>query len=608
MEYRTFDGSNNDLANPTYNAAGSDMTRIGTKQIGPDGGIVEGPNPRLISNVVVAGDGDLPNTQGLSGMMYAWGQFVVHDIEQNKDDGQNHIDITVPKGDPQFAPGSSILLTRAVTDPNNGNAVNSITSWLDGSTVYGSSEEQAASLRNAAGYLNTASGPDGSDLPIVDGKVVAGDSRAAENPSLTALHTLFVREHNYQVDQLKQQHPDWTGDQLYQQARAIVIGEIEHITYSEFLPHLLGPNAIAPYHGYDPSVDPRITAEFAAGAMRFGDSIIATDNKKLDERGNVLASDDLKTQFFQPPQAFNENGGAGAILRHLASDPSRKMDVHIAETLRSFLVNPPDGQDLAAINIQRDRDLGLGTLNQTREALGLQAYTDFNQITSDPTVAANLKAVYGDVDKIDLWMGGVAEDHAPGSFVGETFSTIITQQFENLRDGDCLWYQNQGLDQTTLDQINHTKLSDVILRNTDTKTIQSDAFQSVDRHNQTMASNDPNGPQLVVGTDAPNAHLMGGPNDDTIVAGLGPDQLLTGNGGHDTFVFHGDGHTASITDFDAGLDKLAFDMSPQDFKVTGADGHAVIQVSHNVVNLLNMTPDQVTPDMVVFHPSDTAMV
>ena len=66
--------------------------------------------------------------------------------------------------------------------------------------------------------------------------------RAAENPGLTALQTLFVREHNYQVDQLALQHPDWTGDHLYQEARAIVGAEIAHITYDEFLPKLLGPN------------------------------------------------------------------------------------------------------------------------------------------------------------------------------------------------------------------------------------------------------------------------------------------------------------------------------------------------------------------------------
>src|SRR5262252_1375826 len=54
----------------------------------------------------------------------------------------------------------------------------------------------------------------------------AGDVRAAENPSLTALQTLFGREHNYQVDLLHREHPHWSGDQLYQHARAIVTAEI----------------------------------------------------------------------------------------------------------------------------------------------------------------------------------------------------------------------------------------------------------------------------------------------------------------------------------------------------------------------------------------------
>jgi peroxidase len=53
----------------------------------------------------------------------------------------------------------------------------------------------------------------------MNGQFLAGDVRAQENPSLTALQTLFVREHNFQVDRLAAQHPDWSGDQLYQQAR-----------------------------------------------------------------------------------------------------------------------------------------------------------------------------------------------------------------------------------------------------------------------------------------------------------------------------------------------------------------------------------------------------
>src|SRR3954470_10082845 len=102
----------------------------------------------------------------------------------------------------------------------------------------------------------------GDNLPIVNGAYVAGDIRVQENPDLTALQVLFVREHNYQVNQLKLQHPDWTGDQLYNQARAIVSAEIAHITYSEFLPHLLGGDTLTAYTGYKPNVDASISEEF----------------------------------------------------------------------------------------------------------------------------------------------------------------------------------------------------------------------------------------------------------------------------------------------------------------------------------------------------------
>src|SRR5436190_23621362 len=134
--------------------------------------------------------------------------------------------------------------------------------------------------------------------------------------------------------------------------------------------------------------------------------------------------------------------------------------------LRNLLVDPPAGIDLAAINIQRGHDLGLATLNETREALGLTPYTSIGQVTSDPTTAAALEQAYGSVDAIDLWTGGLAEDHVAGAIVGQTFQTIIAQQFENLRDGDRFWFENQGFDPRTLNQIEHTTLADIIARNT----------------------------------------------------------------------------------------------------------------------------------------------
>jgi hypothetical protein len=98
--------------------------------------------------------------------------------------------------------------------------------------------------------------------------------------------------------------------------------------------------------------------------------------------------------------------------------------------------------DLAAMNIQRGRDHGLPSYNRVRQDIGLEPATDFNDISSDPTVQQYLRAVYDTVDDIDIWVGGLAEEHVPGGLLGETFFSILKDQFERLRDGDRFWYQH----------------------------------------------------------------------------------------------------------------------------------------------------------------------
>src|SRR5262249_29996054 len=154
------------------------------------------------------------------------------------------------------------------------------------------------------------------------------------------------------------------------QARAIVTAEIANITYSEFLPHLLGPNAIAPYAGYNPNVDPRISEDFEGAAYRFGHSIVSGNIEGIDNDGNTTSSQDLTNAFFESPATFAANGGADGLLRHLGADSANAMDARIIPELRNFLSDPPDATDLAATNIQRGRDLGLPSLNQERVALG----------------------------------------------------------------------------------------------------------------------------------------------------------------------------------------------------------------------------------------------
>ena len=512
VHFRTIDGSNNNLSDPTMNQTGTDFARVGPANFA-DGvsAMTSGPNPRDISNIVVAqantGE-DGPhliddNGVALSGMMYAWGQFVDHDLDLEKGATTTDISITVPANDEFLPPGSTIPLTRVAIDPATGvpghpaTAINTITGWLDGSQVYGSDAATAASLRTADGHMKTSAGD---NLPIdpQSGMFMAGDVRAQENPDLTALQTLFVREHNYQVDQLHKEHPNWSGDKLYEMAKAITTGEMVNITYTEFLPHLLGKDAIDPYHGYDPTVDARITEEFEGAAYRFGHSIVSDEISAISNIGAFTSEQTLAESFFENPAAFAATGADG-LLRHLSGDLANPLDTQLVDGLRNLLVDPPDGVDLAAINIQRGHDLGLGTLNQTREALKLTPYTSFDQISSDPATAAALEQAYGSVDAIDLWTGGLAEDHVAGGVIGSTFAKIIGDQFTALRDGDQYYFENQGFDKQTLNEIKGTTLSDLITRDTDTSAMQSDAFVATERHSGTAGGVDPTGEEAADG-------------------------------------------------------------------------------------------------------------
>ena len=132
--------------------------------------------------------------------------------------------------------------------------------------------------------------------------------------------------------------------------------------------------------------------------------------------------------------------------------------------------------DLIAIDIQRERDVGLGTLNQTRQALGLKRYASFAELTSDPVLQKNLSAVYDTIDQVDLFIGGLAEKHAAGAEVGPTFQAIIADQFQALRAGDRFFWQNQGFDQGTAAMIANTTLTDILERNAATTNLQANVF------------------------------------------------------------------------------------------------------------------------------------
>jgi peroxidase len=448
---------------------------------GPGDPLIDGPNPRLISNVISGGTGAQGQTStttdpGASAWEYVFGQFVDHDLDlESNTPAGTPINIELPTNDPKFS-GSPILMTRDDRDPNTNTIINTAAGYLDLSQLYGSTTERANLLRGADGTLNSDNG--GQTLTVKDGAFQTGDPRVMENPELIAVTTLFMREHNYWVATLHKQNPTWTGDQLYNMARSITTAEYQNIIYTEFLPLLLGP--IPGYSGYNPHTNPQVSQEFAEAAFRMGHSQVSGTQEGIDNNGNVVFTESLADAFFNTPDQDIQNG-INPLLRHLGVDPSQATDVYAVDELRNLLFAPLPGTnidkiDLIAIDIQRERDAGLATLNGTRKALGLAPYTSFGALTSDSVLQKDLQTTFGSIDNVDLFIGGLAENHASNSRLGPTFQKIIGDQFQNVRAGDRFYWQNQKFDPHTASMIASTSLATILRRDTDSTNIQDHVF------------------------------------------------------------------------------------------------------------------------------------
>ncbi|MDW8265949.1 MAG: peroxidase family protein, partial [Gemmataceae bacterium] len=297
---------------------------------------------------------------------------------------------------------------------------------------------------------------------------VTGDIRANENIGLAALHAVFAREHNRLADEIRQANPTLSDEEIYQRARRLLGAMLQHITYNEYLPLVLGPNALTPYTGYKPNVQPDAGVFFATAAFRFPHTQTFPNFPLLDAQGNHLPGSPLPLRRASFTTAPIRQHGLDPILRGLAATPAHANGLKAINEVRNLLFGPPGsgGIDLIATDIQRGRDLGLPGYNRARQDYGLPPVTSFAQISSDPAVQTALQTAYGTVDKIDAFIGGLAEDRVPGAMVGPLFFRVLKEQFERIRDGDRFWYENGQFTAEELALIRNTKLSDIIRRNT----------------------------------------------------------------------------------------------------------------------------------------------
>jgi peroxidase len=573
-EYRKIDGSENNVFEPGWGQAFTALRRVAPNEyadsVSAPGGVGL-PSPRLVSNEIFNQPADMPNAAGASNFLWLWGQFVDHDLDFVKlqsGAGAEIVTFPVPTGDPFFDPFSTGTVTMKITrdeaHPGTGTGAgnprehtNTLTHWLDASMVYGSDAAREAALRDAGGKLKVSAGdllplntlglPNGNlpaGGPPAETLFIAGDVRANENPALAMMHTIFVREHNRLVDELAAANPAWDAETLYQEAKARVEAEIQAITYNEWLPVLLGIEALPDFAGYQDDVNPAIDQVFAAALFRLGHTLLSHQIQRLDEGGAAIPAGHLAlSDVFFNIDSVKAANGIDDLVRGLGATKAQELDAKVIDDVRNLLFGPPGagGMDLVAINIMRGREHGLPDYNAARLAYGLAPVADFDDITSNPALAAKLEALYGTVDTIDLFVGALAEDDAPGAMVGALLRAVLVDQFARLRDGDRFWYENR-VGGEELAKLEATTLSDVLLRTTGIEHLQHDIFYAYDRiggsDNWDWLSGD-GGRDLIWGRKG-NDHLEGWGGADQLHGDAGRDRLSGGEG--DDHLYGGDGN------------------------------------------------------------------
>lgn len=477
-----------DLTPQRQNAPDQEFIRLGAPSYQGNGDMLSGvdrPNPRDISNAVAAqGDERTFAANGASALLWSWGQFMDHDMTLSQE-GHETADIAIPAGDPQFDPmgtgAQSIPFERSgfVIGPDGQRQqVNEQTPFVDASMVYGATDDKTHSLRSFEGGRMLVS--DGDHLPVdAEGNVMAGDKRANEQPGLTALHTLFVREHNRIADGLSQQNPHMSDQQIFDKARRQVMMEIQAITYNEFLPTLLGDSAPSDLT-FNPGTDGRISNEFATAAFRLGHTMV-NETVAVKNADGSTKEVPLRELFMSPN--FLKDNGVGQVLGGMAGQTAEAVDPMVVDSLRNALFGPPGsgGLDLASLNIQRGRDHGLPSYNDMREAMGLPRIESFNDPAFQGDFGAKMASVYDSPDDVDLWVGALAETPKGNSMLGETMTTIVAGQFAATAAADPNFYTNHA-SHYEMAWLNNLSLSDIIRANSMGSDIDDTAFIANDHH------------------------------------------------------------------------------------------------------------------------------
>ncbi|XP_014475655.1 PREDICTED: peroxidase-like [Dinoponera quadriceps] len=527
--YRSYDGSCNNLGNPTWGLANTRYGRLVRPRYSD--GIRAPPKSVTGANLPLARTVSytmFPNLNiddriwTLVAMQY--GQVITHDMglidgtTQSTShstrcctfDGQitweaaanpRCFPMLITQEDPVYSKSSIRCLNfvRSTTDLDRGcsspympaQQLNTVTHYLDLSLVYGSSDQVAASLRagfggrlNAELKNNREFPPPASNKSTVceamyeyEPCYVAGDIRVNQNPQLTILQIVLLREHNRIADYLAKLNPHWTDETIFQETRRIAIAEHQNIVYYEWMPIFLGReqvyrdkiiyNTDGYVNDYDETVNGNVLNEHSTAAIRYFHSLVAGNLNLVTEDRHVSPFYSLRlSDHFNRPGIIEKGNNLDDLIRGFAFQPQREADIYFDQEITQYLFRRGRalGSDLRATDIQRDRDHGLASYNDYREYCGLPRAKNFMGFADYISFGdiQKLSMLYASPDDVELTVGGSLEKHITGTLAGPTILCIMTRQFQQTRMGDRYWFETEDPELAfTLEQLNEIRKSSI---------------------------------------------------------------------------------------------------------------------------------------------------
>ncbi|XP_075237286.1 dual oxidase isoform X2 [Lycorma delicatula] len=480
------------------------------------------PSPRKLSQLFMKGDDGLGSIKNRTALLAFFGQVVSSEVVMASESGcpieVHHIEIEKcdEMYDKECRGGKSIPFHRAGYDRKTGQSPNSpreqinrVTSWIDGSFIYSTSEAWASAMRSFrnGSFLQDSTGKlpvkNTMRIPLFNNPVphmlrtlsperlfLLGDPRSNQNPALLSFGILFFRWHNVVASRVQAEHPDWPDEAVFQRARRIVIATLQNIIMYEYLPAFLGQE-FPPYDGYKLDTHPGISHVFQGAAFRFGHTLIPPGIYRRDEQCTFR-----KTPMGNPALRLCSHWWDSSDVMHdttleemmmgMSSQLAEREDTILCSDVRNKLFGPNEfsRRDLGALNIMRGRDNGIPDYNTVRTSFRLPKRKTWEEINPElfkqrPELLEALITAYGgDVDNIDLYIGGMLESH---DGPGELFTLIIMEQFLRLRSADRFWFENTDNGMFTSEEIENirkVKMWDVIVNATDIPfdAIQKDVF------------------------------------------------------------------------------------------------------------------------------------